>query len=205
MPTPTRPDNETDIVLKEFLEFEENQFPPKPKGYAKATDPKKGLQIAQFATMFGEKQVITLRQRAEADKQLRKALGKRYAYLSASLADTKDKSQKQEIRLEYFNYTTNRAVHVWLSDDEVRQVRVQQCQPPESDDEIRIAEAIIRRNSRYKDAVEGLPVRGILTPSPKGHRYIYLMFKNEGEPAVFDATVDLTAGEIVEAGFIKHE
>jgi hypothetical protein len=130
---------------------------------------------------------MALRQRAEADERLHGALGRHHAFLSASLRDIGDKSEampKHDVRLVYFNYVTNRAIHVWISGDEVKAVRVQPdgYQPPESDEEIATAEEIIRRDPRYREGGQGLPVRGILTPAPERQRYISLIFKRPHEP-----------------------
>lgn len=206
---PPRPDSASRIVAMRF-ELDTSKFPPTPKGYSQVTDPKSTLTVTPSPNMLNEQQIRDLRQRAEADARLKQALGIRYAFLSASRADIGDKSavtQKQDVRLVYFNYTTNRAVHVQLSTDTVKTVQVQPrgYQPPESGEEIKIAEEIVRRDSRYTEAVKGLPVRGILTPAPEGRRYIYLMFKKPQEPAAFAATVDLTEGKIVTAAPIKHQ
>jgi hypothetical protein len=203
------PESASRIEPKRYLDFDTSEFPPRPKGYTRVTDPNQELSITPFVIMISEQQIMALRQRAEADERLQEALGKQHAFLSFSLTDTGDKSAatpKRDVRLVYFNYLTNRAVHVWLSGDDVKAVQVQPdgYQPPESDEEIATAEEIVRSDPRYKEAVQGLPVRGILTPAPEGRRYIYLMFKRPQEPAAFNATVDLTAGKVVKAELIKH-
>lgn len=197
------------IEHKSFVEFDTSESPPVPKSYTRVIDPREVLKVTPFATMFSDQQIMDLRQRAEEDERLQKALGERYAFLSASLADIGEKSEttpKLDVRLQYFNYVSNRAVHVWFSGGEVGEVQVQPegYQPPESDEEIATAEEVVRRNPSFKEAIEGIPVYGILTPAPKGHRYIYLMFRRWQKPAIFYAIVDLTASEIIEAGHIKH-
>jgi hypothetical protein len=203
------PESTSRIESKRYLDFDTSKFPPRPKAYTQVTDPNQALSITPFGIMINEQQIIALRQRAEIDERLQDALGKQHAFLSFSLTDTGDKSEaapKHEIRLVYFNYVTNRAVHVWLSGDDLKAVQVQPegYQPPESAEEIATAEKIVRRDTRYKEAVKGLLARGILTPAPEGRRYIYLMFKRPQEPAAFNATVDLRAGKVVKAEPIKH-
>jgi len=210
-----RPDS-TYIEQAHFMHpdtLDMSEFPPKPKGYIQVTDSSeimKVFKITPSATILTEQKIIALRQRAEADKRLKKALGIRYAFLGASRMDAGEKQEvtpKQNIRLAYINYTTNRAVHVLLSEDSIIGVQVQpkEYQPPESDEEIAIAADIVRSDARYKQVVQDLLVYGILTQSPKARRYILLMFEKPNEPATFSATVDLTASKVVAAGPIRRQ
>lgn len=208
MPKPT----ETALSIEPTprpIEFDSSKQPPEPKGLTRVSDPRKVLKVAPFEGDFSDRQVSALRQRAEADARARALLGERYAFMFASLADVGDKNgamPKYEIRLEYFNYATNRAVHIWGSESLVTRVQEQPdgYQPPESDEEIEAAAAIVRSEAQFAEATADLPVRGILTQGPKGRRYLYLMFKKPQEPAAFDATVDITTGTIVRAGPIAH-
>ena len=209
-PTPPRPEDDAGIAPRRQLELDTSVFPPRPKGYRQATAPGDTLTIVKSAVVLDAARVAALRRRAEEDDRVQAALGTRSRFLSAWLAEVGSKTDPAppyEARLEYFNYPLNRAVHVRFSGDQVAAVKVQTrgYQPPESDDEVAAAADIVKGDPRFRTAVEGLPVRGIRTVAPEGRRYLYLMFKQPGKPAVFDATVDLTSNRIVEAGPVKHQ
>ena len=186
------------------------RFPPQPKGYREATDPTKTLRVVAAADQLTTARVAALRQRAEADGRVQAALGARFAFLSAAFVDSGVKTQpppRQDVELNYFNYATNRAVAVRFAGDVIKAVDVLPAgfQPPESDGEVLAAAEIVRKDPRYATTVGELPARGILTPAPEGHRYVYVLFKKPKEPAVFEAVVDLTDRKVVRATPIVRE
>ena len=211
-PAPTvqpAPHGEPRIETKHALELDTSTFPPRPRGYRDASDPKRSLQVKPLDALTAGR-ISALRQRAEADARVRAALGTRFAFLSAAFVDSGVKSTpppKQDVQLVYFNYASNRAVVVRFSADQVKavDVRPEGFQPPESDGEVAAAAEIVAKDPRYAAAVRDLPARGILTPAPSGHRYLYLIFKKPEQPAAFIATVDLTAGKVVQAGPVTHQ
>ncbi len=195
------------IEPKRGIDLDTSVFPPTPKGYREAVDPTRTLKITPLQTTFNEGQISAVRHRAEADDRVKRALGARPGFLSASIADGEKSGTvpKEMIRLAYFNYQTNRAVNVFIAGDQVQSVQVKpkEYRPPESPEEVTAAEEIVRRDPRHRAVIDGLPVRGILTEAPAGRRYIYLLFKKRDQPATYDATVDMTAGKVVSARSIN--
>jgi hypothetical protein len=144
---------------------------------------------------------------AMADPKVTAALGGRHAMLKSGWLDPDKEADsagaEERYQSAYINYAKNEVVTVLQSArGEVLKVvsEAATVQPAESREEVDSAIALVRADPRYAKAVRGLPGRGILTEGGNGHRWLFLLFYRKSQPkAVFEATVDMTAGTVVSA------
>jgi hypothetical protein len=195
------------LPAKPLVEFEhEAGLPPVIKG-RKVTATQ--LEFKAAPDVLTTEAVASLREAALKDPRVKTALGARFFFLHAGPHDESKeapvKAGAAPVRLRFYSYSADRAVQVDMAEGKVLRVVPMRkgYQPPESPQEVQAAAEILRRDKRYTSALEGLFVRGILTPSPRRHRELYLLFfKGEGltrGPVLFDAVVDLSAGRVVSA------
>ena len=198
------------------VEFEgELAFPPKIKGATALPTAK--LQVVPDARATRVEARQSARATALANPRVRAALGDRFALLRSGWIDTDKGDDKtptapaERYQLTFYNYARNEVVTVLTArgreviDVQSAPVKVQ---PAESREEVDAAVEIVRRDERYGRQVQGLRGRGIQTPAPPdaragaadNDRYLYVMFYREPRtPAVFEATVNMSAGKVVAA------
>ena len=205
----------------ERVEFDgELAFPPKIKGATAVPTAK--LQVVPDARPARVEARQTARAAALANPRVRAAIGERFALLRSGWLDDPLRDDKRDdkrddqaapapaerYQLTFYNYARNEVVTVLTArareviDVQSAPVKVQ---PAESREEVDAAVEIVRRDERYGRQVQGLRGRGIQTPAPDANRadndrYLYLMFYREPRtPAVFEATVNMSAGKVVAA------
>jgi hypothetical protein len=183
--------------------FEDTRaLPPKLKGrtvdenFRPEIIPSKRAPVAEMRTK--------MRAAALGDPRVRKALGERFSLLGSGwLEPPKDKAAdtaNERYQLIFYSYGRNRAVKVIASGDDINEVVTLKAgvQPAESQEEVELAAAIIRRNPRLRAPLDGLLARGIVTPSKTDNRQLYVTFYKKDRPAaVFQATVDMTSGRVL--------
>lgn len=180
-------------------------FPPKLKGFATESSfqpdikPGRRASVAEARTKFRDIAVHIPR--------MKELLGERFALLSSGwLEIEKDQEERSDAEadryeLVFYSYSNNQVVTAVatstgeLVDTSTRTVDVQ---PPESREEIDAAAAIVRAQKYHGKATKGLAVRGIQTEGKGDHRTLYLTFyKENSKRAVYEATVDMTAGKVI--------
>lgn len=119
-------------------------------------------------------------------------------------------------RLTYYSYSHNSTVYVCLKDNQIISVQRdprENYQPPEGEQEVEQAITLARKDPRIAGDVQNLFGHAILT-SPEEYRYFWVndeagfgnrvfwvTFSEEPESlALFFARVDLTTGQVLEAG-----
>jgi len=134
---------------------------------------------------------------------------------SPSLSDGHSTDDKTH-RLTYYSYSHNSAIHVCLQGNHVTNVQRdprQGYQPQEGPEEVEQAIALARKDARIAQDVQNLPGHAILT-SPEEYRYfwvsneagfgdrvLWVTFSEMPESlALFFARVDLTNGQVLDAG-----
>jgi hypothetical protein len=187
------------------IEFDDKHaFPPQPKGLRLSEGAKLEVKAdpqPPIAELIARSREVALR-----DAKVRSTLGQRFAVVGGGLV-WPPKGQapdpaRQLTALDFYSYSRNRAFTVLLTDRGVVSIKPERqgYQPPETREEVEAAAEIVRKDPRFSEAVRALIVRGIQAPSKTRSRHLYLMFyKAEATPAVFEATVDMTAARVVTA------
>jgi len=184
--------------------FEDDRaLPPNPKG--RTVDDNFRLEITPskrppVADMRNKMRAVAL-----GDARVRKSLGERFSLLGSGwLEAPKEKPAEtadEPYQLTFYSYSRNRAVKVVASGDKIAQVVSLKpgIQPAESQEEVEMAATVVRRNARLREQLGGLRARGIVTPSKKGNRELYVTFYRKNQPAaVFQATVDMTNSRVLD-------
>ena len=145
-----------------------------------------------------------MRAAALADPRVRAALGTRFSLLGSGWLDAPKDSgvdtANEPYQLTFYSYGRNRAVKVVASGSEITKVLTLKAgiQPAESQEEVELATTLILQNARLREMLQGHRARGIVTPSKTGNRQLYVMFYKDNQPAaVFQATIDMTLGRVV--------
>ena len=121
------------------------------------------------------------------------------------MMDQKD-DERPELRVVWYAYNTDQRIEVSTDDTgaEVRDVLVDSCQPALTDGELTLANNLVTKSGQLPGACDG---RGILVEvtnrgCPRyGHRLVDLRFDPNGTRLPrWRALVDLSAGELVDAG-----
>lgn len=147
-----------------------------------------------------------MRTAAVGNPRVQALLGERFSLLASGwLENDKDRSAgtADRYQMTFYNYASDHVVTVLASsageviDASAEPVRVQ---PAESHEEVEAAAEIVRKDPHYGNSIAGLRARGIQTEGAGTHRYLYLLFYREPRtPAVFEATVDMSAVRVVAA------
>jgi hypothetical protein len=184
---------------------DELHFPPKLKGQP----PSSSVQLAVTPGPHPSVQEARQRMRAMAvaHPRVKAALGERFSLLRSGWLDGDKDAQlsaaTDRYQMVFYNYTQNTVVTVIaLRQHEVIDVqsKAARVQPAESREEVDAAIEIVRSDPQYGRLIKDLRGRGIQTESPDKDRYLYLLFYREPRtPAVFEATVNMSAGKVVAA------
>jgi hypothetical protein len=196
-------------VSGERVQFEdERSIPPRLKGVP--TDSTVKLQIVPGQRPPVAQTRQSMRARAVGDPRASAALGKRFALLSSGWLEVekgREVAADDRYRMIFYNYDANQVVTVIVSTGgDVMDVLASAptVQPPESREEVEVAAAIVRSDERYAALTRGLTVRGIQTEGRGDHRTLYLTFYEPNRrQAVYEATVDMTAGKVLKARAIR--
>jgi hypothetical protein len=149
------------------------------------------------------------RRTAESDRRVAVALGRRHAFIGAAMSDAK-REQRPVIRVVWYAYDTDRRVEAATDEHgtEVLRVLTDACQPALTREEEARANQLVARNGQLPEARDG---RGLIVEetdpgSPRhGHRLVDLRFDPYGTRLPhWWAVVDLSAGEVVEAGRVPE-
>lgn len=183
----------------------ELNFPPKLKGQPTSS-------TVQLTVTPGPRPAVqearqTMRAAAITNPRVKAALGERFSLLRSGWLDgDKDappSAATDRYQMVFYNYAQNAVVTVIASRQrEVIDVQSKPAsvQPAESREEVDAAIEIVRSDQQYGRSIKGLQGRGIQTESPDKDRYLYLLFYREPRtPAVFEATVNMSAGKVVAA------
>ncbi len=166
-------------------------------------------------------------QAAERHSQVLEKLGRRFFFISAEPAKSKDRfcpsavrstsGQAGLTRITYYSYSNAEAVIVCMNAQEFVSLPAvpKDYQPPEGDREEEEAIRVARLDARIEDKVKDLKARVILT-DPEwrlwwwnqegyGHRVFYVTFEQEGtgDPqywAVVDLTEEIDQDKVRQAG-----
>jgi hypothetical protein len=186
-------------------------FPPRLAGRPVDSPVRLAVQAGPQPAMLEARQ--SMRALALADPRVRTALGERFSLLRSGWLDDDDDKKAEPLaatrryQLLFYNYARNETVTVVASPrGEVQdvQARPARVQPAESREEVDAAVAIVRRDERFGKLVGDLRGRGILTESPGNDRHLYLLFYREpGTPAVAEATVNMSTGQVVSARALR--
>lgn len=175
-------------------------WPPRPAG---STNEQTVLSTPGPLT---EEMVPGLRAVAEANAEVRAALGARFAYVSAGLAepDKQAATAARPFRLIYFSHDRNVGVDVRMDRERVLSVsELRGYQPPAGQEEIALAVEIARRDPRVREAVanlQGEAIRLDLQPGQPGYgnRVLYVAFSSpDSEQTEYAAIVDLTKQQVL--------
>lgn len=193
--------------LGPVLDFEEDSFPPVPKGVGPTTTEKPDIRPSGGVPLA--ERVTKARGLALQDTGVTSALGPRYVALAGGLSDPdKDHpTDERAIALNFYSYSGDRAYRVLVRGGVVASIEPRPVgyQPPETRSEVAAAAEIVKRDERYRGTLRSLSPRGLQAPSPDGHRRLYLQFyEGDKRPARFGAMVDMTLGRIVTAGPIRE-
>lgn len=204
------PSKVPEITPQEFTGPSEG-WPPQPKGRTNV-QLVPSLPLREAFTDLSARQA---REVAEADARMRTVLGSRFLHLSTNEAEpskeekTKgEKTKKSSVaRVMFFSYANNAAVEALVRDNEVVEVRLRKnYQPPESQEEVKMAVGMAQGDSRLRDKVEGMKANAIVTFPNRGqaghdHRVLYVSFwKGDEDITRYFATVDLTSNQVLDAG-----
>jgi hypothetical protein len=187
-------------------------YPPQPVGISNVRE----VPFAQFAPLSGPRPA-ELRRLAERDERVRRALGERFAFLSADPVEPPKREGESRpsdaARLTFYSYSANVAVEVLTNADRVESARelARGYQPPESQEEIATATRMALADARLRETNAGtLQPNGIVAYPREGqpghgNRVLQITFAKDGEdlPA-YVAYVDLTAGKVLSAGKSEH-
>ena len=190
-------------VGKQITAEERSGLPPKLKGLTSRDDAE--LRVRPLSQRSTTELIFTLRDIALSDAKVKSAVGERFALLGGGQFQRKD-VEKNAFKLHFYSYSKNQAITILLIDNKVARIQAKPegYQPPETHEEVEAGAEIVRRDPRFKKAIHDLTVRGIQTPSENGNRHLYILFYKENKtPAIFQATVDMSLGRVVEAGFIR--
>ncbi len=178
--------------------------------------------------LIAEEDPTPLRTTAEQDLRVKEHLGDRFGFIGhedvsagsclhlEGKEGTRTSGENRAHRLTYYSYSHNSAVYVCLQENQVNAVQRdprQGYQPPEGPEEVEQAIALARKDIRIAQDVQNLPGHAILT-SPEEYRYfwvsdeagfgdrvLWVTFSEMPESmALFFARVDLTKGEVLDAG-----
>jgi hypothetical protein len=200
---------EEGLVPKGYsIRFENDTFPPKPKGpYDFEVQLFSSFEVGPLPPMRETR--LKMGGIAIADKKIKELLGERYALLKSGWIDL-DKEITENFdqriyRLTFIQYPDNKIVNVYLSSSfEITDIKQEPItvQPSESREEVDLAIDIIRSNPEYKGLISNTIGRGIVADSGSTSRYIYLLFYRDEisrarSPAILEVTVDMTVGKIV--------
>lgn len=187
---------------------EDEGWPPRPRGMTNV----KHVPWTPIPGALNEELENQLRRSALANNRARDALGERYAYIGA---DQVEHSKKKEdvsivsgiVDLTFYSHSANVAVIVRMKGNKVQSVaRRENYQPPEGVDEVKEAAGIARQDHRLEAKVAGLSADGIAIEPRRGdpghgHRILYVTFRElDADFPMFNAIVDLTSMEVLEAG-----
>jgi hypothetical protein len=196
--------------IGKHIEFEDHgTFPPQPKGLQQTVgvtpDVKPDTRVAT------ERLIAQSREVALRDPRVRSALGERFAVVGGGPVEPRKggatAAQQAKTKLDFYSYSRNRAVTVFLTDNRVVTVatKPEGFQPAEARTEVEAAAEIVKRDPRYAEIVRDLRVRGIEASKPRGNRELYLLFyRQEDTPAVFAVRVDMIRAEVVSAKAIRR-
>lgn len=183
----------------------ELDFPPRLKGQATTSTVRPVITPGLLPSMQESRQ--SMRAISVANARVKAALGERFVLLRSGWLDP-DKDQgpdaiSNDYRLTFYNYAKNEVVTV-ITTRQQEVIDLQSApasvQPAESREEVDAAIEFVRRDDRYGRMIRELRGRGILTESPDKDRYLYLLFYHAPRtPAVFEATVNMSAGKVVSA------
>ena len=191
-------------------EYEDHHsFPPQFKGLKYSSTIPSIYKEGEPDTLTN-KTFTNARQVALRDRKVLDSLGQRYVFITAGRRgpvprEKKDSDGKRDstIALEFYSYDQNQAFSIYVANDRVSSIipRRQGYQPPESTEEIAAAVKILQSDTRYERSIQGLEALGIFTPKPGDDRHLFLIFrKPRSSIDVFYATVNMTAGKVLEAG-----
>jgi hypothetical protein len=174
-------------------------WPPRPTGNTNVQ------VVASTPGPLTEEMVPGLRAVAEANAEVRAALGARFAYVSSGLAEPEKQAATavRPFRLIYFSHDRNVGVDVRLDRDRVLSVSDMRYQPPAGQEEIALAVEIARRDPRLREAAANLQGEGIRLDPQRGqpgygNRILYVAFSRpESEHTEYGAIVDLTRQELL--------
>jgi hypothetical protein len=182
-------------------------FPPKLKGFSTESSYLLDIKSGRYPPVADTRKKF--RDVAVSNPRLKELLGERFALLSSGWLElAKDQEERadtasERYELVFYNYVRNQVViAVATSAGEIVDAdsRTVKEQPTESREEVDVAASIVRANERHGAATKGLVARGIQTEGEGDHRALYLTFyKENSKRAVFEATVDMTAGKVVSA------
>lgn len=185
-----------------------------PKGDTTLEKPK--IQMAALDEIREDSPIV---QAAERHPQVREKLGRRYFFINAEPAKSKDlfcpaalvRASVQPgtpfsmTRVTYYSYSNTAPVIVCMNAQEFVKLPViaKDYQPPEGDREEEEAIRVARQDARIQDKIKDLKARALLT-DPEwrlwwgnqegyGHRVFYITFEQDGsgDPQYY-AVVDLT-------------
>ncbi len=199
------PSKVPDITPQEFTGPSEG-WPPQPKG-------RTNVQLVPSMPLRGALTDLVARQArdvAAADMRMRSLLGSRSVHLSTYEAELPKGAKTQTnavARVTFYSYANNVAVEALVRDNEVVEIRPRKnYQPPESQEEVKMAVGMAQGDSRLRDKVEGMKANAIVTFPDRGqlghdHRVLYVSFwKGDEDITRYFATVDLTSNQVLDAG-----
>ncbi len=180
-------------------------FPPKLKGVPTTSSVKLDVTPGPRPSVREARQ--PMRAAAVADPRVKDAIGDRYSLLVSGWLDapkgTDTSPAEDRYRMIFYNYAKNAVVTV-IASRQGQELEISsepvRVQPAESREEVDAAIEIVRSDPRYGQLIETQTGRGIQTEGRENNRYLYLLFYREPRtPATFEATVDMSAGRVVEA------
>jgi len=183
----------------------ELHFPPKLQGQPTSSSVQLTVTPGPHPSVQEVRQ--TMRAKAVAHPRVPAALGERFSLLRSGWLEGDKGAPPSTVtdryQIVFYNYPQNTVAIVIMSrQHEVIDVQSQapHVQPAESREEVDAAIEIVRSDQQYCRATKDLRGRGILTESPDKDRYRYLLFYREPRtPAVFEGTVNMSAGKVVAA------
>lgn len=197
-------------TITDPVEFADaHSFPPRLKGLTVDRDVE--LDVRDTETVASKQRLAAARPIALRDARVKSAAGTRHVALGGGVVEAdKDAadSQKASMAVDFYNYDTNRAYRAILVDDQV--VRVQErpkgFQPKETRAEIQSAAGIVAKDPKHARAIAGLDARGLRAPpAANGDRLLYLLFyRGKERPARYEATVNMSKGQVVQAKAISQ-
>lgn len=153
-----------------------------------------------------EEMVPGLRAIAEANAEVRAALGSRFAFVTAGQAEPEKRAVTavRPFRLVYFSHDRNVGVDVLLDRQQVLRVsEMREYQPPAGLDEMELAVRLARNDPRAARTVANLRGEAIrIDPQPGqpgyGNRVLYVAFlAPDSDHTDYAAIVDLTRQEVL--------